>query len=192
VPTLIYGLLVDNNMVSLKSIARSDRLSPVTCHHLQPATTLTSIQYPVSSIQLEMKASFTALFALATSLFTMASPGDAFSSSENSNSQPPQEPNQVQQHQQELLQLPPSDPNDTAIKTLQMGQSMPLENLGPIIINTDGTTRRIENWDALTEREREVSWRRIKKRNAERKEMLEEQQKELLENLQTEEDLKKE
>jgi hypothetical protein len=44
----------------------------------------------------------------------------------------------------------------------------------------------------LTEREREVSWRRIKKRNAERKEMLEEQQKEFLENLQTEEDLKKE
>eukprot|EP00979_Chaetoceros_neogracilis_P012849 scaffold3515_cov267-Chaetoceros_neogracile.AAC.8 len=73
-----------------------------------------------------------------------------------------------------------------------MGQSMPLENLGPIIINTDGTTRRIENWDALTEREREVSWRRIKKRNAERKEMLEEQQKDFLENLQTEEDLKKE
>jgi predicted Fe-S protein YdhL (DUF1289 family) len=50
---------------------------------------------------------------------------------------------------------------------------MKLDHLGPIIINTDGTTRRIDNWDTLSEREKETTWRRIKKRNAERREMLE-------------------
>jgi hypothetical protein len=37
---------------------------------------------------------------------------------------------------------------------------------------TSGTTRRIDNWDQLTEREKEVTWRRISKRNEERRKML--------------------
>ena len=37
--------------------------------------------------------------------------------------------------------------------------------LGPIILNTDGTTRRIANWDSLSEHEQQVSWKRISKRN---------------------------
>ena len=37
--------------------------------------------------------------------------------------------------------------------------------LGPIILNTDGTTRRIANWDSLSEHEQHVSWKRISKRN---------------------------
>lgn len=57
-----------------------------------------------------------------------------------------------------------------------MGESLKLDHLGPIILNTDGTTRRIDNWDNLTEREREVTWRRIKKRNEERRKILEAQQ----------------
>jgi predicted Fe-S protein YdhL (DUF1289 family) len=44
--------------------------------------------------------------------------------------------------------------------------------MGPVIINTDGTTRRISNWNELSEQEREVSWRRIAKRNEERREKL--------------------
>jgi hypothetical protein len=64
----------------------------------------------------------------------------------------------------ELLQLPPSDPNNSNVQTLQFGQAMKLDHLGPIIINTDGTTRRIDNWDTLSEREKETTWRRIKKR----------------------------
>lgn len=35
-----------------------------------------------------------------------------------------------------------------------------------------GTTRRIENWDQMTERERQVTWRRISKRNEERRQKL--------------------
>jgi len=47
--------------------------------------------------------------------------------------------------------------------------------MGPAIINLDGTTRRIDNWSELSEREKEVTWRRISKRNEERRKMLLEQ-----------------
>jgi len=104
------------------------------------------------------------------SLLMATSPSTAFSSSE---SQPPS--------QKEPLQLPPCDPNNDNIPSLQFGQSLKLEHLGPIIINTDGTMRRIDNWETLTESEREVSWRRIKKRNAERREILEAKEREMIE-----------
>lgn len=45
-----------------------------------------------------------------------------------------------------------------------------------MIINADGTTRRIDNWDQMTKGEQEVAWRRIAKRNEERREALLEQQ----------------
>jgi hypothetical protein len=46
----------------------------------------------------------------------------------------------------------------------------------PITITiATGTTRRIENWDKLSEKEKEVTWRRISKRNEERRKMLLEQ-----------------
>lgn len=89
-----------------------------------------------------------------------------------------------------LLQLPPSDPNknDDNIQTLKMGEAIKLDHLGPIILNTDGTTRRIDNWDILTEKEREVTWRRIKKRNEERRQALLEQQTQQQEQQQQEEE----
>ena len=71
--------------------------------------------------------------------------------------------------------LPSSDPNSD-IPKLQFGETLKLDFLGPIIINTDGTTKRIANWDALTEKEKEVSWRRIGKRNEERKKILSQEQ----------------
>ena len=49
--------------------------------------------------------------------------------------------------------------------------------MGPVIINTDGTTRQISNWDQMTKREQEVTWKRISKRNEERRKVLLEQQK---------------
>ena len=39
-----------------------------------------------------------------------------------------------------------------------------------------GTTRSIANWDQMTEQERKVAWRRISKRNEERRNALLEQQ----------------
>jgi hypothetical protein len=47
-----------------------------------------------------------------------------------------------------------------------------MDELGPIIINPDGTTRRITNWDTLSAQEKKSSWRLIGKRNKERLEKL--------------------
>ena len=56
-------------------------------------------------------------------------------------------------------------------------ETISFEEMGPVIINADGTTRQIANWDQMTKREQEVTWRRISKRNEERRKALLEQQK---------------
>ena len=72
-----------------------------------------------------------------------------------------------------LPQLPAPDPNNTApLPILKFGETLRLDELGPIILNPDGTTRRIQNWDQMTKREQEVTWRRIKQRNEERRNKL--------------------
>ena len=76
-----------------------------------------------------------------------------------------------------LPQLPAGDPNDTSVPVLKLGETMQFAELGPVIINADGTTRQIANWDKMTKKEQEVTWRRISKRNAERRAKLEEQMK---------------
>eukprot|EP01031_Cornospumella_fuschlensis_P036104 gene36104-43780_t len=48
-----------------------------------------------------------------------------------------------------------------------------LDELGPIILNSDGTISRIKNWHELSDHERRTSLRRIAKRNQERKHQLE-------------------
>ena len=70
--------------------------------------------------------------------------------------------------------LPPSDPN-AKIPSIKLGETIRFEEWGPIILNSDGTTRRIANWDSLTEQEQQVTWRRISKRNEERRKALLEQ-----------------
>jgi hypothetical protein len=47
-------------------------------------------------------------------------------------------------------------------------QTVELDQLGPIIINTDGTMQRITNWDKMTEQEKRNIMRIIPKRNAQR------------------------
>ncbi|KAG7346601.1 hypothetical protein IV203_005670 [Nitzschia inconspicua] len=77
----------------------------------------------------------------------------------------------------DIPRLPPPDPNASKdIPTIKLGETIRFEEWGPIILNTDGTTRRIDNWDQLTEKEKEVTWRRISKRNEERRKLLLEQQ----------------
>ena len=75
----------------------------------------------------------------------------------------------------EIPLLPGADP-DSKLPTIQLGETISFQEMGPVIINADGTTRRISNWDTLTEHEREVSWRRIAKRNEERRAKLLEEQ----------------
>jgi hypothetical protein len=78
----------------------------------------------------------------------------------------------------ELPKLPPPDPNRKDVPTIRLGETIRFEEWGPIILNTDGTTRRIDNWDQLTEHEKQVTWRRISKRNEERRKVLLAQQQE--------------
>jgi predicted Fe-S protein YdhL (DUF1289 family) len=71
--------------------------------------------------------------------------------------------------------LPPPDPSserDASIPRIRLGESISFEEMGPVIINADGTTRRIDNWDEMTDEERRVAWRRISKRNEERRQKL--------------------
>jgi 23S rRNA (adenine2503-C2)-methyltransferase len=74
-----------------------------------------------------------------------------------------------------LPSLPPFDPSSLSgdEQTLHLnGPSIKLDSIGPIILNADGTTKTIANWDELDEVEKDVAWRRIATRNKERKEKL--------------------
>jgi hypothetical protein len=57
---------------------------------------------------------------------------------------------------------------DAGTPTLKLGETMKFAELGPIIVNSDGTTRRITNWSTMTDAEQAVTLRRIGKRNQER------------------------
>lgn len=74
----------------------------------------------------------------------------------------------------EVLQI--EDASDQqATQSLQLGESYKFDDLGPIIINSDGTTQRIANWKELSEQEKMNSFRLIAKRNKARREILEKQ-----------------
>lgn len=78
-------------------------------------------------------------------------------------------PDMTAEVEKEILMLPPSiDINGEISRTIKLGESISLEELGPIIINADGTTRRITNWSTLTEAEQKSSWRVISARNLKR------------------------
>jgi predicted Fe-S protein YdhL (DUF1289 family) len=71
-----------------------------------------------------------------------------------------------------IPRLLPAGDNDKDIPVLKLGETISFEALGPIILNTDGTTRRISNWDDMTEQEQQTTWRRIKQRNEQRRQHL--------------------
>jgi len=67
---------------------------------------------------------------------------------------------------------PPKEPlmldnksNGMSVDFSSGSMSISLDSLGPVIVNIDGTISRISNWDQMTEREREVTMRRIALRN---------------------------
>lgn len=73
----------------------------------------------------------------------------------------------------EILMLPPSiGVTGEVSRQINLGESISLEELGPIIINADGTTRRITNWSTLTDAEQKSSWRVISARNLKRLKVL--------------------
>ena len=72
-----------------------------------------------------------------------------------------------------VLCLPSSSSSPgSSHRSVALGEKLSFPDLGPIIVNVDGTTSRIANWHELSKHEQEVSLRRIAKRNAERIEIL--------------------
>lgn len=92
------------------------------------------------------------------------------------------------------LALPPAAPNAPALAlpappdadaqlsstlasvTLDVhsGDALVLEQLGPVVVNSDGTLSRITNWPTMTEGERQTAKRLIAKRNVKRLEVFRE------------------
>jgi len=65
--------------------------------------------------------------------------------------------------------LPPGGRDENVpVLDASTGGTVKMDALGPIVVNENGSLSRITNWDALSEREREVAKRRIAKRNKER------------------------
>ena len=95
-------------------------------------------------------------------------------SADSNNNHKPTTMLEGKEEKSEVLQLPAS--NDLSIPSIKLGESIKFEDMGPVIINADGSTRQIANWDKMTEAEQKVAWRRISKRNEERRKVLLEQQ----------------
>ncbi|KAG5751374.1 hypothetical protein H9Q69_002220 [Fusarium xylarioides] len=58
------------------------------------------------------------------------------------------------------------------VTSLRMGESVKLDAMGPLVVNTDGTMGRIGNWAGMTEHERAQTLRLLGKRNKERMDVL--------------------
>lgn len=96
-------------------------------------------------------------------------------SADSNNNHKPTTMLESKEPEKEVLQLPEAS-NDSTIPSIKLGESIKFEDMGPVIINADGSTRQIANWDKMTESEQKVAWRRISKRNEERRKVLLEQQ----------------
>lgn len=66
--------------------------------------------------------------------------------------------------------------NATKIDGSQSSNTVKLDHLGPIIVNTDGTLSRVSNWQSMTEAERERTLRVLGKRNMLRQEKMKEEE----------------
>jgi len=69
----------------------------------------------------------------------------------------------------EILALPESGTTTSSVPSLQIGgDSLSLDDLGPIIVNRDGSTSRVTNWLEMGKEEQERTQRMIVKRNEKR------------------------
>lgn len=61
----------------------------------------------------------------------------------------------------------------SAARSIRVGESIKLDELGPLVVNYDGTLRRIANWNIMTKQEQRDTLRIISARNKKRLEALE-------------------
>jgi len=65
----------------------------------------------------------------------------------------------------ELLMLPEPDPSKDSSFTKLDAEGVKLDELGPMVVNTDGTLSRIANWTQMTDMERGRTLRLLSARN---------------------------
>ncbi|KAF4984259.1 hypothetical protein FDECE_17126 [Fusarium decemcellulare] len=94
-----------------------------------------------------------------------------------------QDPNSSQESSNKKP-LPLPSPDDVAaagaeaggrgdgVTALRVGESVRLDALGPLVVNTDGSMGRVGNWAGMTEGEREATLRLLGRRNKQRLEAL--------------------
>jgi hypothetical protein len=83
------------------------------------------------------------------------------------------EMNSIGLDDQRTPELPAPTSDGDATHTLEVdGPSVAMAELGPIIVNADGTLRRIENWSKLTKAEQASTMRIVARRNKRRLEAL--------------------
>ncbi|GJE94684.1 hypothetical protein PsYK624_108550 [Phanerochaete sordida] len=63
------------------------------------------------------------------------------------------------------LALPPPTPAEEPAPKLGVGSQVKLDELGPLVVNSDGTLSRIANWQNMTPQERERTVRVLAARN---------------------------
>jgi hypothetical protein len=61
-----------------------------------------------------------------------------------------------------------SESSSGATRSFAMGETLSLEDLGPMVVQTDGTVRRITNWETMTKQEQDSTMRVITARNRKR------------------------
>ena len=62
----------------------------------------------------------------------------------------------------------PTEGNTSAARSLALGESASLDELGPVVVTESGQLRYIDNWAEMSEAERETTQRVIARRNAAR------------------------
>ncbi|KPM44986.1 hypothetical protein AK830_g1538 [Neonectria ditissima] len=70
------------------------------------------------------------------------------------------------------LTAPPPQEDDRSrgdgVTTLRVGESLRLDALGPLVVNTDGSVARVGNWAGMTDGEQKATLRLLGKRNQQR------------------------
>lgn len=82
-----------------------------------------------------------------------------------------------QQKQQQGLPAP-GEGTPVTLDVSGEGSTVKLAELGPLVVNVDGTVARITNWKEMTEAERETTVRMVGRRNKQRLEALKKQKEE--------------
>lgn len=76
-----------------------------------------------------------------------------------------------------LLEAPPSSVDEVTHK-LDLSKGPASISLGPLVVNEDGTLSRVQNWDTMTQSEKDTTTRVLTRRNVARLERLKELEKE--------------